>query len=90
MSRCSPDSTVWWVDRETIDRERILRGWTRGRLAREAGVDPGTLSDMFLGRRRPTLGTIQAICTALDLGLGDVIRFEAPRTGVAELPSAVC
>jgi hypothetical protein len=31
---------------------------------------------MFRHRRRPVLGTVQAISTALDLGLENVIVFE--------------
>jgi transcriptional regulator with XRE-family HTH domain len=67
---------VWHVDLAGIDRARLLRGWTRGELARRAHVDAGTVSDMFRRRRRPVLGTVQAICTALGLGLENVIVFD--------------
>ncbi len=66
----------WWVDVRVIDRSRVLRGWTKADLARAAHVDPGTLSDLGKGRRRPTFGTIQALCVALALSLPDVIVFE--------------
>ena len=62
---------------DVIDRERLLRGWTQRELARRAGVDEGTLSDLLAGRRRPTLGTVQAICTMLRLTLAQVIAFDA-------------
>jgi hypothetical protein len=39
-------------------------------------VDVGTVSDMFRRRRRPALGTVQAITTALGLGLERVIVFD--------------
>lgn len=65
----------WWLNIQVIERARILRGWTKADLARAARVDPGTLSDMTLGRRRPTFGTVQAICVALGLVLSDVIVF---------------
>jgi transcriptional regulator with XRE-family HTH domain len=65
------------VNVEVIDRERLLRGWTQRVLARRADVDQGTLSDLLAGRRRPTLGTVQAICTALRLTLAQVIAFHA-------------
>jgi len=39
------------------------------------GVDEGTLCDLFAGRRRPTFGTLRALCHALELSLEDVIRF---------------
>jgi len=59
-----------------IERARILRGWTKADLARAAHVDPGTLSDLTTRRRRPTFGTVQALCGALDLSLPGVIVFE--------------
>jgi transcriptional regulator with XRE-family HTH domain len=60
-----------------IDRARILRGWTRRDLARQAHVDEGTLCDFFAGRRRPTFGTLRALCRVLELPLEDVIAFVA-------------
>ena len=68
---------AWFVDVAAIDRARILRGWTRRDLGREARVDEGTLSDLFAGRRRPNFGTLRAICLALGLALEDVISFAA-------------
>jgi len=59
-----------------VERARILRGWTKADLARVAHVDPGTVSDLGKRRRRPTLGTVQALCVALGLTLPDVIVFE--------------
>lgn len=63
----------WSVDAAAIDRERILRGLTRRDLARKAHVDEGTLCDLFRSRRRPTFGTLRAICLILELSLTDVI-----------------
>jgi transcriptional regulator with XRE-family HTH domain len=63
------------IDADPLERARILRAWTRRHLAHAAHVDPGTLSDMCNGRRRPNLLTIQAVCTALDVSLADVIVF---------------
>jgi DNA-binding Xre family transcriptional regulator len=65
----------WSVDSGAIDRARILRGWTRRDLAQHAHVDEGTLCDLFVGRRRPTFGTLRAICRALELALENVIVF---------------
>jgi DNA-binding Xre family transcriptional regulator len=65
----------WHVDLVRLDRERVVLGWTRSELARRAQVDPKTMSTMFRGRRRPVLGTVQAICVALGLELADVIAF---------------
>jgi transcriptional regulator with XRE-family HTH domain len=55
----------------------MLRGWTQRELAHNARVDPGTLSDLLRQRRRPTFGTVQAICASLDLVLAEAITFEA-------------
>ncbi|HXC77225.1 MAG TPA: helix-turn-helix transcriptional regulator [Candidatus Acidoferrum sp.] len=65
----------WSVDVAAIDRCRILRGWTRRDLARHAHVDEGTLCDLFAGRRRPSFGTLRALCKALGISFEDVIAF---------------
>ena len=74
-SEPEPQGAGWRLDVVGLDRERVLRGWTRAELARLAHVDPGTLSDMVNGRRKSTFGSIQAVCTVLGLGLRDVIVF---------------
>lgn len=66
---------LWSVDVMAIDRARVLRGWTRRELGREAHLDEGTLCDLFAGRRRPTFGTLRAICQTLDLSFETVITF---------------
>ena len=68
-------SLVWAADTAVVDRSRVLRGWTRRDLAEHAHVDEGTLCDLFAGRRRPTFGTLRAICQALELSMEDVITF---------------
>jgi transcriptional regulator with XRE-family HTH domain len=68
-------SLEWSVDAAAIDRARILRGWTRRDLAQQAHVDEGTLCDLFASRRRPTFGTLRAICQILDLSFEAVITF---------------
>lgn len=68
----------WSVDVAAIDRARILLGWTRRDLVRQAKVDEGTLCDLFAGRRRPTFGTLRALCQAMGLPLEHAIRFGAP------------
>jgi transcriptional regulator with XRE-family HTH domain len=75
-SRARQLRVVWRVDPAQMERARVLRGWTQRELATAAKVDPGTLSDTLAMRRRPTLGTLQAICRSLDLTLADVIRFD--------------
>jgi DNA-binding Xre family transcriptional regulator len=68
---------AWSVNVDLLDRERVLRGWTQRQLALSARVDPGTLSDLLGRRRRPKFGTVQAVCTALNLTLAEVISFAA-------------
>ena len=70
----------WSVAVAAIDRARILRGWTRRELAKNARVDEGTLCDLFAGRRRPTFGTLRAMCHVLELSLEDVIEFSETKT----------
>ena len=65
----------WSANPHVVERERVLRGWTRQQLARAAHVDPKTLGQFVGGRRRPHLGTVQALCGALELRLSDVIVF---------------
>jgi transcriptional regulator with XRE-family HTH domain len=71
----SPQAVDWSIDAGAINRARILRGWTRRDLARRAHVDEGTLCDLFAGRRRPTFGTLRALCQTLELSLEGVITF---------------
>lgn len=66
---------AWAVDVQTVERERLRRGWTRTELARVAHVDPRTVCSLVVSRRRPSLGTVQALCIALGLPLSDVILF---------------
>jgi transcriptional regulator with XRE-family HTH domain len=70
----------WSVDAGAIDRARILRGWTRRELAKNARVDEGTLGDLFAGRRRPTFGTLRAMCHVLELSLEHAIEFSETKT----------
>ena len=81
LDQVSQHSFVWTVDVAKLERARILRGWTQRRLALESNVDRGTVSGLVLGRRRPTLGTIQAVCRVLDVTLADVIVFVQQHNG---------
>jgi ribosome-binding protein aMBF1 (putative translation factor) len=65
----------WQVRSEVVERERILRGWTRAQLTHAADIDPKTLRDLLTGRRRPTLGTVSTLSRALGVPLGDVIAI---------------
>jgi len=69
----------WQVRSEVVERERILRGWTRAQLTQAADIDPKTLRDLLTGRRRPTLGTVTTLSRALGVPLGDVIAIVEQR-----------
>jgi hypothetical protein len=62
-------SISWTVRRTVIERQRVLKGWTRSQLAEAAHIDPKTLRDLLGGRRRPTLGTVGTVARAIDLPL---------------------
>jgi transcriptional regulator with XRE-family HTH domain len=81
--RVGPADLEWTIDVEAIERARILHGWTRRDLAREASVDEGTLSDLLSSKRRPTFATLRAICNPLELVLADVIAFSPERMAKA-------
>ena len=74
--RHSSPSIKWTLNAARVDRERILRGFTQHELAGAAFVDPGTLSALLNGRRRPQLGTIGAIAKALELAIPDLVDFD--------------
>jgi transcriptional regulator with XRE-family HTH domain len=70
----------WRVAVATLERQRILHGFTRDALARAARIDPKTVRDALNERRRPTLGTIDRIARTLDLTLADVVVIEESRS----------
>jgi transcriptional regulator with XRE-family HTH domain len=78
--------TRWAVDVDRIERARVLKAWTRKQLAAVAHVDPKTLTDMCSGRRRPTLGTVQAVCAALELPVAEAIVFEGISAAIHDVP----
>ena len=84
----SPDQrhVSWTVRRGAIERQRILKGWTRNQLAGAAQIDPKTLRDLLGGRRRPTLGTVGMVARAIDLPLAEVILI-SERPALARPPA---
>jgi transcriptional regulator with XRE-family HTH domain len=82
-----PPAVGWQVRADIVERERILRGWTRAQLTEAADIDPKTLRDLLNGRRHPTLGTVGTLCRALDVPLSDLIAIvEQPRHAGGRLP----
>ena len=66
----------WRLRVDQLDRARVLAGLSERELARKSCVDRKTIADALCRRRRPTLGSIRAICRALGLTLADVIEFD--------------
>ena len=78
------------MDLPALDRERHLRGWSKQDLARQMGVQPSTLSEIY--RTGDTSGvTFGKLAAALEahapLGAADRI-LAAPSLTIAEERSA--
>ncbi|HZB82864.1 MAG TPA: helix-turn-helix transcriptional regulator [Rubrobacteraceae bacterium] len=64
---------------ERLVNIRRLRMWTQGRLAREAGVSPTTVSGIETGKiARPHFGTLQKLARALDVDPQLLLLSEDP------------
>lgn len=62
----------------TIDTGRLVRlrrekSWERHDLAREAGVSVSMIAMIERKQRRPSTGTLRAICTALGCNATDLL-----------------
>ena len=49
---------------------REARGWSVYRLAKEAGISQSTITNLYKRENSPTVLTLEAICCALGLSLG--------------------
>lgn len=52
------------------------RGWSVAELSRQSGIAPSTLAMMTLRDNQPSLTTVKAVCTALDISLEQFFRSE--------------
>ncbi len=59
----------------TIEQYRVRLGWSKAKLAREADIDAGTLSDAIAGKRIYK-ATAAKIAKALAKGLNEEITIE--------------
>ena len=59
----------------TIEQYRMRLGWSRAKLAREADIDPGTLSDAMAGKKIYKV-TAAKIAKAIARGLGEEITID--------------
>ena len=63
-------------------REKLLallqtRGWSFYRLAKESGVAWSTIRNMFERGTDPTLSTLEALCTGLDVSLVELLQDDS-------------
>lgn len=62
-----------------IKQIRTFRGIKSGELAETVGISPTFLSYVENGIKNPSLDTLQKICSALDITLGDFFSYENPK-----------
>jgi transcriptional regulator with XRE-family HTH domain len=64
-----------------LRRRREEAGVTLRALARELGVSPSLISQIEHGKANPSVGTLYAIVTALDISLDQLFLETGPRSG---------
>jgi transcriptional regulator with XRE-family HTH domain len=69
---------------ERLREERLRRGVSVRSLARDLGVSASLISQIETGKSQPSVGTLYAITTALDISIEDV--FDPPDQRAAGLP----
>ena len=64
---------------DTLDRIKRFkeeRGWSNYKLAKEAGITEGSLNNLFRLNNRPTIPTLEALCTAFGISLSQFFANE--------------
>lgn len=62
----------------SVTRLRLERGWSRQRLAEEAGIDAGSVYRVESGRGGCTFVNAWRIAEALEVSLDAMVRGEVP------------
>lgn len=62
---------------ELLGNLRTARGWSQGRLAQQAGLDPSSVSRLESGLRAPERDTVHRLADALVLPIADRDRLLA-------------
>jgi len=62
---------------EMLAQLRAERGWSQGRLAQQAGIDPSSVSRLEAGSRTPERETVNRLAEALVLPIVDKDRLLA-------------
>ena len=76
MQRSKDDPEVLDGIGPRIAEERMRAGISQRELARRLGLSPSMISQLESGQSKPSVGTLYAIVTELDLSLDRVIRGE--------------
>jgi transcriptional regulator with XRE-family HTH domain len=71
---------------QRLRSERERRGLSLRELARRLEISPSALSQIETGRSRPSVGTLYAIVSELDMSLDEL--FGSPRAATAAAPGA--
>ena len=71
---------------QRLRSERERHGVSLRELARRLAISPSALSQIETGRSRPSVGTLYAIVSELDMSLDEL--FGSPRGGAAPAPGA--
>ena len=58
-------------NRQKIERERVLKGWSRSTLAKKIGVNPSTISNLLAGKTG-NIETIKKIADALGIDMKEI------------------
>ena len=63
---------------DVLKRLRDLQneyGWSDYRIAKEAGLSQGTVSNCYKRNTVPNIYTLEAICKTLDCQPGDILEY---------------
>ena len=60
------------------------RGWTRYRLAKEAGLSHSTITNMFNKNNAPTIPTLELICATLGITMSQFFLDDEEAIDVTE------
>lgn len=71
---------------ERLKAGRLRRGLSVRALAREVGVSPSLVSQIENGKANPSVGTLYAIVSALDVSLDELFGHRTPDAEPAALP----
>ena len=63
---------------ERIVKLRDERGWSNYKLAKEANIPQSTLTNLFKHSNLPTISTLESMCSAFGITIGNFFTNIAP------------